>query len=104
MSEDPVRCEECTKKNCEIRGVLNKALPCKDFEDWNIFNLYAYKATPEELKKAKQATLEFITAIDEAGTKIHDLCEKWRDVGADDTASQDEILHVLGRKVRGWDK
>jgi hypothetical protein len=72
-------------------------------EEWNIFNLYSYKATPEELAKAKQATDEIKAAVDRAGKEIHELCEKHREVGADDTASQDEILHVLAKKVRGWE-
>ncbi len=103
MSSKPVACNECTNDKCEIRGDESRAkFPCSDFEkgDWNVFQLYAWGVTNEEIKKAKKAHAEIKAAVDRCGKELHRLCERWRSVGADDTASQDEIMHELGRKVR----
>jgi hypothetical protein len=96
-----VRCEDCAKQDCPIRGIYN-AMPCIDYEYWNIFALYSSNVSPDGLAAAKQATLEIKAAVDEAGKKLHGLCEKYGDIGANDTASLDEILHLLGKKARGW--
>ena len=69
--------------------------------NWNKYYLYSQS---DKVELSKQATKEISTLVNELGKKLYDISVKYREVGAQDTASMDMIIRDLSCQARGWIK